>query len=69
MKLTTTMSGKTYNVHLVGKDRGQPVVWIRVERTLEDGSVVEAFLSARQHKAETAIRRRFANEIRAHLFG
>ncbi len=65
--LTTKMNGKTYNVYLVGQTLGRPVIWVRVERELADGTTVEAFLSHRQRKAEAQVRSRFAKEINAHI--
>lgn len=65
-RFTTTYNGKTYKVILPVID-GRAVVWVRVVRELADGTTVDAFLSHRQHKAESAVRRLFAKEINAHI--
>lgn len=62
----TTVGDKKYVV-ILAEVLGRPVVWPRVVRKQADGTEVEAFMSARQHKAEAMIRRRFAKEINEHL--
>lgn len=63
--LRTTLNGKNYSVYL-GAIEARPIVHVRVERVLKDGSTVWAFLSHRQAKAESQVKRRFAAEINAH---
>lgn len=64
--LRTTIDGKDYKV-VLAEITGKPVVWVRGVRKMEDGTEVDAFLSARQHKAEARARSRFAKEINEHL--
>lgn len=64
--LRTNIDGKEYKVFLTHMN-DKPIVFVRVVRVLENGERVDAFLSARQHKAENRARSTFANEIKEHM--
>lgn len=64
--LITTIAGVNYKVSLYSIDDRRGVS-VQVQRVRKDGSKVWAFLSARQRAAEMQAKRRFANEINAHI--
>lgn len=45
----------------------KPIHYVRQVRKQDDGSVVYAFLSSRQWKAESRVKSYFAKEIKAHM--
>jgi predicted RNase H-related nuclease YkuK (DUF458 family) len=65
--LRTNIDGKDYKVILGTTSDNRKFVWVRSVRKMEDGTEVDAFLSNRQHKAESRARSRFAKEINEHL--
>ena len=64
--LKTTIEGTEYKVILTAIGE-RKIVWVRQVRVLEDGSTVDAFMSARQYKKEAQVRGRFVKEIKEHL--
>lgn len=61
---TVCISGVNYQV-IARVSNGRKLVKALVERKQEDGSVIWAHMSNRQHRAEAIAVGRFANEIKA----